>query len=74
MQMMLKKALLLILSLCSLICFFLFYQLYWMRTFDSEGRSFDPIEGVVYQESSFVWGLVGCALLSLLFFLQRKKP
>lgn len=69
----LKKSILFILFLSSLICFFLFYQLYWIWTFDSEGRAFDPVEGIVYQESSMVWGILGFSCLVASILVQRRK-
>ena len=50
----------------SLFFFWVFYQLYlkWLFLFEN-GRYFDPVEEVVYEEDSLVLGIISLVLLVL---------
>jgi hypothetical protein len=53
--------------------FYVFY-LKWFSLFEN-GRYFDPVEEVVYDESSFIWGIISLFLLlvsALLWVLATK--
>jgi hypothetical protein len=53
--------------------FYVFY-LKWVSLFEN-GRYFDPKEEVVYDESSFIWGIISLFLLlifALLWLLATK--
>jgi len=65
-------------TLGAIVSFCIFYQFYLIRDFNSEGRSFNPAEGVVYHEDSFVWGLVALFLIMpgagiLLNYIFKRK-
>lgn len=66
--------------LSSLISFGLFKILYLAcpEEFNSEGRCFDPVEGVVYHDGSFFWLPIGLSLLmgagSLLLLSRVVHP
>jgi hypothetical protein len=53
--------------------FYVFY-LKWLSSFEN-GRYFDPKEEVVYDESSFIWGIISLFLLlvsALLWVLATR--
>lgn len=53
--------------------FYVFY-LRWFSLFEN-GRYFDPVEGVVYHDSSDIWGIISLFLLlvsALLWLLATK--
>ena len=53
--------------------FYVFY-LKWLSLFEN-GRYFDPVEEVVYDESSLIWGIISLFLLlvsALLWVLATK--
>jgi ABC-type antimicrobial peptide transport system permease subunit len=59
-----------------LLCGWLFYAFYfkWLPVFE-DGRYFDPESGVVFHDSSFVWGLfsVAALLISVAAWLLARK-
>jgi hypothetical protein len=75
-----KRALTFVATVLALGCSFLFYSQYLKWEFNSEGKAFDPIDGVVYTSNSFVWALIAgilflplvCSVYSA--FFRRKKP
>jgi cbb3-type cytochrome oxidase subunit 3 len=60
----------------SVLSFWLFYVFYlkWAWVFE-DGRYFDPVEGVVYHDTSFVWGVISFFLLliSIVLWLVASK-
>ena len=42
----------------------LYYDHYLIRSFNSEGKAFGPADGVVYNDSAFVWGVVAVIFLA----------
>ena len=62
-------------ALC-LVCGWLFYEFYlkWVSVFE-DGRYFDPEEGVVYEDTSFVWVVLSLValLISIALWLIAGK-
>ena len=71
----LKFISLFMLSLC-LLTGWLFYVFYlkWFSVFEN-GRHFDPVEEVVYHDTSFIWGVISTFLLlvSIVLWLLATK-
>ena len=61
------------LCLLSVWMFYVFY-LKWFSLFEN-GRYFDPVEEIVYDESSFIWGIISLFLLlvSVLLWVLATK-
>ena len=61
------------LSVLSAWMFCVFY-LKWAWVFE-EGRYFDPVEEVVYEDTSFIWGVIFffLLLLSILFWFVASR-
>jgi hypothetical protein len=60
-------------SLLSAWMFYVFY-LKWVWVFE-DGRYFDPVEEVVYHDTSFIWGVISFVLLllsSLFWFVASR--
>lgn len=60
------------LSLFSAWMFYIFY-LKWARVFE-DGRYFDPVEDVVYHDTSFIWGVISFVWLLLAILLWLVAP
>ena len=60
----------------SVLSFWLFYVFYlkWAWLFE-DGRYFDPVDGVVYHDTSFIWGVISSLLLliSIALWLVASK-
>ncbi len=69
---MLKKIILSLSTMAGTVCAYMFYSMYWKWKFNSEGRAFDPNEGVVYESSSFIWGIAAGAFFLLSIVILYK--
>ncbi len=60
-------------TLWSFLSFFIFFHSYWSKDFNENGAAFDAIEGVVYKDNSFIWGVSGFMfILPIIFYLYKR--
>ncbi len=71
-----KKTFLIISTFLAFLTFYFFYESYLKWDFNSEGKAFDQITGVAYDENASVWGILTLIFIlpiTFVFFSYLKK-